>query len=251
MELSRERKTVFLPRRTRFVVGVDLGQSTDPTAICVLERLTGVMDAGSDFERHLGMTTSMQTPAEQTNVRHLERLPLGMSYPAVVQHVARLLARPPLCGDERQRPAELVLDQTGVGAPVADVFADAGMKPIRVTITAGDKATWVGLDRWHVAKTILISTLDAKLHIGELRFAAALSGSAAMKDELQDFRRHVGAAGRATYSARQGKHDDLVLAVAIALWWASRPLDQPMSVGRWCTIPDFGTKTFNGATLKG
>src|SRR5262249_40008050 len=39
-------------------------------------------------------------------------------------------------------------------------------------------------------------------------------------EELKDFRRHLTAAGRATYQARTGKHDDLVLAVAIALWWA-------------------------------
>ena len=37
-----------------------------------------------------------------------------------------------------------------------------------------------------------------------------------MKDELLDFRRKLSDAGRATYAARTGKHDDLVLAVAIA-----------------------------------
>jgi hypothetical protein len=31
----------------------------------------------------------------------------------------------------------------------------------------------------------------------------------------------VSQAGRATYSARVGKHDDLVLAVALCTWWAS------------------------------
>ena len=88
MELSREPSTVFLPRRTRFVVGVDLGQSADPTAIAVLEYAAGVIDTGSDYERHIGQTEHLQTDAERIDVRHLERLPLGLSYPAQVQYVA-------------------------------------------------------------------------------------------------------------------------------------------------------------------
>jgi hypothetical protein len=39
-----------------------------------------------------------------------------------------------------------------------------------------------------------------------------------MRDELQDFRRKLSDAGRVTYAARTGRHDDLVLAVAIAAW---------------------------------
>ena len=165
---------VFLPRKTRWVVGVDLGQSSDPTAICIIEHATGVVDTGSDWERHCGLPTE-QKPAERVDVRHLERLPLGMSYPAVVQHVADLLARPPLCGHENQAPAELVIDETGVGRAVGDIFLHAGLKPKRVSITTGNETTWAGGDRWHVAKAILISNVDAMLHMGTLRFAAALS----------------------------------------------------------------------------
>jgi hypothetical protein len=228
--LSEAPRTVFLPRKTRFVVGVDLGQSADPTAICVLEHITGVTDSGSDFERHCGLRTP-QKPAERVDVRHLERLPLGLSYPAVVHHVASLLARRPLCGDGHQRPAELVIDESGVGRAVGDIFDSANLKPIRVTITAGAEVTAQGARRWHVSKTVLISTLDARLHTGELRFAAALSEAGAMAEELKDFRRHVGAAGRYSYEARVGRHDDLVLSVAIALWWAVRPAQPTASFG--------------------
>jgi hypothetical protein len=127
-------------------------------------------------------------------------------------------------GDARTKPAELIIDETGVGRAVGDIFADAGMKPQRVSITAGSEATCAGDNRWHVAKSILISTVDAMLHTGTLRFAAALSDAQAMRDELLDFRRKLSDAGRATYAARTGAHDDLVLAVAIAAWWAARPV---------------------------
>jgi hypothetical protein len=57
-----------------------------------------------------------------------------------------------------------------------------------------------------------------------LKIAAALSDAGALQQELKDFQRKVSDAGSATYNARTGAHDDLVLAVAIALWWAtSRP----------------------------
>ena len=49
-----------------------------------------------------------------------------------MQEVALLLRRPPLAGN-----CELVIDDTGVGRAVGDLFETAGMDPIRVTITAG------------------------------------------------------------------------------------------------------------------
>ena len=63
------------------------------------------------------------------------------------------------------------------------------------------------------------------------RFAAELTEAPAIAEELKDFKRHLGAAGRATYQARIGKHDDLVLAVAIALWWATERRKHRVIVG--------------------
>src|SRR5262249_10569321 len=194
---------VFLPRSSRWIVGVDLGQSVDWTAIAVVEHIKGVIDTGTVMERHCGLSTNKQSPAVRVDVRHLERVPLNTSYPAIVAHVKELLTRPPLCGDGKLKPAELVIDQTGVGAAVGDLFEAGGMKPVRVSITAGSEVTYAKR-AWHVAKTVLISTVDAMLHSGVLRFAAALTEASPMREELLDFRRHLGAAGRATYSARAG-----------------------------------------------
>ena len=72
-----------------------------------------------------------------------------------------------------------------------------------------------------VPKSALVSTLDAKLHTGELRFAPELLEAEAMKSELADFRRHVTRAGRSVFEARSSAHDDLVLAVSLALWRAT------------------------------
>jgi O-methyltransferase len=160
--------------------------------------------------------TTRQNIEEHFDVVHAERMPLGTLYPDVVAHVRDVLSRPPLCDG-----CYLVIDESGVGRAVGDMFTAAGLRAVRVAITAGTDATKQDRLRWSVAKSLLISGVDARLHSGELRFAADLGEAHALAEELKDFRRHVGAAGRATYQARIGKHDDLVLAVAIALWWAT------------------------------
>ncbi|TPL06421.1 hypothetical protein FJ938_13155 [Mesorhizobium sp. B2-4-14] len=196
----------------RYVMGVDLGQSVDPTAIAVLHHRIEPRD---DWEIIHKDRVTRQRASETFDVRHLERVALGVSYPEIVQHTMTLLARPPL-----RDGCDFVIDETGVGRAVGDMFDAAGLAPIKVQITAGNEVTSLGARRWGVPKALLVSTLDARLHGGELRFAAALAEGAAMAEELKDFQRHVTAAGRATYAARTGRHDDLVLAVAIALWRA-------------------------------
>ena len=57
------------------VIGVDIGQSRDPTAICVAETENRQIDRRT--ETHF-------------LIRYLERLPLGTPYPEVVDRVGRL-----------------------------------------------------------------------------------------------------------------------------------------------------------------
>jgi hypothetical protein len=107
------------------------------------------------------------------------------------------------------------------------------MKPLCVTITGATVAdtAWQGPSRVHIAKQSLISVVDAGLHVGTLRFAAALSEAETMKNELLDFRRQLTAQGRSIFGARANKHDDLVLAVAIAAWWLAQPPPARVQLG--------------------
>lgn len=211
-----------------YVMAVDLGQSSDPTAIAVLRhRKVSYWHYVPDWPVPPG--------SEHFDVVHLARLPLGLSYVDQVAEVRRLLARPPLSGthkvgDFNGRPTvdrmncDLVIDATGVGRAVADLFTAQYVDMTMVTITAGHEQTSVGLGRYHVPKSVLISMLDARLHTGALRFAAELEEAGAMREELRDFRRKVSVAGRYSFEARVGKHDDLVLSVALGLWmFVGRP----------------------------
>jgi hypothetical protein len=201
-----------------FVVGLDLGQAADPTAVCVLDHHRVVHDTWTRTQLPFGGGTIKQDADEHFDVRYLSRLPLGLSYPAMVERGIDIIARPPLC-----RNCQLVIDETGVGRPVGDIFEQASLKPTRITITAGAEPIMQSERCWTVPKSVLISTLDARLHTGELRIAAELTEAGALAEELKDFRRKVSAAGRYSYEARVGKHDDLVLACAIALWVACQP----------------------------
>jgi hypothetical protein len=226
--------------RRRWVVSVDLGQSIDPTAVAVLEVITrqGVRDAYWDAPEAMRPTIwepprswfrttdvglelhSPKAPARIV-VRHLNRLPLRMAYPDQVAHVAKLLKLPPL---DRERP-DLVVDQTGVGRPVVDMFRRAGMRPIGCTITAGTQETQDEKDRteWRVAKLLLVSRLQAALHEQTLNIAN-VPDAQTLGQELADFRGVFTDTGYARFGARDGAHDDLVLAVAIGVWYASRPV---------------------------
>lgn len=157
---------------------------------------------------------STATAWPQFQVGHLERLPLGTTYPGVVSHVLRLLDKPPIRGN-----ADLIIDFTGVGRPVFDMFVQRGLSPIGVTITAGDVITNDGLI-YRVPKLILISRVQGLLHSGQLRIQKELPDASALTAELQEFRAEVTDSGYWRFGARSGKHDDLILALAIALWRA-------------------------------
>lgn len=163
----------------------------------------------------LHQTKVVARPARHA-LRHLERL-LGLSYVEQAEAVRMPMARPELEG------AALVIDQTGVGRPVADIFRAAGPKPTGLLITGGQEASTGTGRALHVAKVQLISMLQAKLHDGSLRIAKGLPEAAVLAHELAEFRVSFTAAGAMTFGARVGRHDDLVLALAIALWQAALP----------------------------
>jgi hypothetical protein len=144
-------------------------------------------------------------------VGHLERVPLGTPYPGIVAHVGRLLGKLP--------DPELVIDYTGVGQPVFDLFTYAGISPTGVVITGGAVETGYGAI-CSVPKLTLVSRLQALLHQGQLKIQKDLYEAETLVRELQDFRVDFTAAGHMTFNARAGKHDDLVLALAIAIWRA-------------------------------
>jgi len=69
----------------------------------------------------------------------------------------------------------------------------------------------------------LASTLAVLLQAARLNVAPALPDAVLLRQELLNFRVKISAAAHDTYGAwREGQHDDLVLATALACWWSER-----------------------------
>ena len=205
-------------RHICFVVGVDLGQSRDFSAIVINE------------VNHAERTHWQQTPfqpvpgelrREQINhhrLRHVERIPLGTSYPAVVARAAAVLGKLPAL----PRPPVLVADATGVGRPVMDLMRRQGIDPLAVTITAGSGQT-VEARETRVAKRILASGVAVALDTGRLQVVASGPDVETLRNELRAFRVKVNTSQNESFESwREQDHDDLVLAAALAVWAGER-----------------------------
>jgi hypothetical protein len=187
----------------RHVLGLDLGQSQDFSALAVLEDVDCWFAETGTWSRFYA-------------IRHLRRWPLRTKYPTVVADVAELLRGPQLVDPL------LVIDSTGVGRAVCDLFdaEDLGAPIRRVSITAGHRAHQDEDGTWMVPKRELVSTLQVLLQTQRLTIAR-LSDRETLVKELLAFKVKISIALNELYGAwREGTHDDLVLAVALACWRA-------------------------------
>jgi hypothetical protein len=122
-------------------------------------------------------------------VRFLERIALGTPYPEVVERARRVVRARPLMGR-----CTLVMDATGVGAPVLDLLRRAqlgcGIEP--VVLTGG--ATESRADGyWFVPKQDLVIGLRVMLEKRELGLPAKFGPSCVLVKELAEMETWMGA----------------------------------------------------------
>ena len=186
-----------------YVIGVDLGQISDRTAIVIAE-LVRKEQHGRDYL--------------EVQVVHAERLRKGVAYPDQVDRLADIRYGS-VAGLER---APLIIDATGVGRPVLDLCRERRLSPIGVTFTAGEKASFDQDEKmWRVPKKVLVASVQVLLQRGRLRFAAGLPDLDALLSELGNFEVKVTASANVRYEAGRG-HDDLVAALSLVCWHALR-----------------------------
>ena len=209
-------------RKTRFFLGIDLGQAADFTAMALLERPLIHRHDPNDNRR----------PVYQ--MKHLERFPLGTHYSQVAQSVVPIIRRIP------EPPLSILVDQTGVGRAVLTQLLDglyhaAPWKLLACTITAGTEMTNGENGGMYVPKKELVGTLQVLLQSRRLQIPRSLPDAALLARELENFKsKPVLASKDAPLDWREGQHDDMVLAVALAAWWgeATIPAYEP-------PIPDY------------
>lgn len=174
-----------------FYTGLDLGQAQDYTALIVVEQVA---------------YTHFHTVG-------IKRYPLGTAYPVIVDDVCALR-------EQKLGHTPLIIDGTGVGRAVVDLFrAKLHRGAVAVQITAGGTAQEAEDGYWHVPKRDLIGAVQVLLQQGQLKFDASHPEAAALVKELENYQVKITAAANDTYNARDGLHDDLVLALALAVWY--------------------------------
>ncbi len=121
-----------------------------------------------------------------------------------------------------KRDSVLVVDGTGVGKPVVDMLQERGLAPRSITITGGDSVTHEG-NGYRVPKRGLVATMQVLLQTERVKVAEELPEASLLVQELLNFQVKITTAGNDTYGVwREGQHDDLVLATAVALWFGER-----------------------------
>ena len=198
-------------------VGLDLGQAADFTAIAVID--VGEPPGGIKL-------LSMGMEAKPIyRVRMLERPQLGTPYPVIVDRVTKLMA------DLKAKQLEptLVIDATGVGRPVVDMFDLHGVYSRAVTITGGAQVSEDGRNL-RVPKADLVGACQKLLQTKRLHIPASIALGPTFAKELIAFRVKTSAAGHDSFDAKSGTHDDLVLAVCLAVWSASRDCNDSWSI---------------------
>jgi hypothetical protein len=243
-----------------YFLGLDLGQAADYSALAILERQAreSSNEPAIFHCRHL-QRWPLKTPYPQIvedtykivgsdNLQKALREFDSRSHHGILSQME----------DERrgERPT-LAIDATGVGAPVVDLFkkafhesqqslrviqsyssssfGDVIRPPARqaaplpkvdvtlraIQITGGDQVTRDG-QLTRVPKRDLVSAAQVALQTERLKIAAELPEAGTLTRELQNFQVKISLeTAHDSYGAwREGAHDDLVLAVALALWVA-------------------------------
>jgi hypothetical protein len=205
-ELARAQKPSYF-------IGLDLGQSADYSALIILER------RGS-------------SPQNYTfDCKYLKRWELRTPYPQIVEDTVRYMNSEALNKGVKERPV-LAVDATGCGAAVIDLFRREHLhgKLVPILITSGNE---VSRDSYStkIPKRDLVATVAVVTQNRTLKSSEELPLTKTLTDELENFKAKTTIAGNDTYGAgaewRTGHNDDLVLALAMALWTANDGVKPP------------------------
>ena len=199
-----------------YVFGASLGSGMQPTAIAVVEQEVWKND-------------NWEAETSALHLRHLERLSLDATYPDTVARINTLLQSDEIKGQETGGGADLILDVTGSGKAVIELFERTGLEPIAVTIVGGgvDETMVTERDR-RLPKVELVGTLQVLYQSGRLKMVKDLDLVPTLVDELQAFKMRPPRIDPNDPEAwREGQFDDLVFAVGLAAWRANHHVPTP------------------------
>jgi hypothetical protein len=199
-------------QRPSLFVGLDIGQSRNFTAMAVLERRW----VAATVEEFIRSASRAHTGYWDYRVIRLERQELGTSYIDIGHWVKDYL-------DAIVYPVHkhVVMDATGVGSAVRDIFRDLKLKAnlVAVTVTGSNTAGWrpttqgVSTSRTEVL-TKLVTSIEQQLF--------AIDKKCRNREVLYQELVNLQMSGKPSESSSSGGQDDLAFALALAVWWGVR-----------------------------
>lgn len=112
-----------------------------------------------------------------------------------------------------------LIDIGGVGEPTADIIKKLGVRVRGVRYTGGDGYKIEGRNV-NVSKVLMVSAFLGMADGGRFTMPFKASFEELFKSELRDFRGELGKLGRVRFEAEEGSHDDLIMSVIQACWFA-------------------------------
>ncbi len=187
----------------RYYFGLDMGFVSDSTALAIVEK----RGRGADATYLCG---------------HLQRWPLRTAFHRIVDDVVAMVNG---AAFKDAQGRALIIDATGLGLPILEMFRRQPLQAERigVMITGGATVSRSG-DVMHVPKRDLVSVTQVAFQTGLLKIVPSLALRGALVNELMNFRMNINiATGHDSYQAwRESEHDDIVLALGLALFGATR-----------------------------
>ena len=191
-------------QRTRSLgcfIGLDLGQRRDYTAAAAVS-VTETM-LGREPVRHAPIVE------RQFRVVNLARFDIGTPYTDLPDMLRGLIGAASIHGD-----ITLAVDATGPGAPVVEIIRDACLRAhvLPATITGGDGEGSSKSGVYTVPRKTLLTKLRVAMERRAIKVSPRLNLCAELQAEIRTLQYESAAHAR--------HHDDLVFAVALALWGA-------------------------------
>lgn len=196
-----------------YYLGVDFGSQQDYTALALVKRNPVVKES----HNAAGMLIAEKVKVEYQLV-YLERMELGTPYTQIVTHIGGILKDEELRGE-----TTVVADATGVGLPVIQMMREHRIEPlIAIGVHAGN-AINEKTGGYSVPKRDLVTSLLVVVQSRRLRVAGDISHRQQLIHEMQSFKMKQTKSNNDTYEALMEKdHDDLVNALAYAIWYPER-----------------------------
>ncbi len=192
-----------------YFIGADLGRDRDHSAFADASKVTRVLP-------EVDPATRAHRKLHLLELNHIEQIPSGVRYTRVMKRLAFIVRNLNHRTPPGYNPVSihLSLDAAGPGSLATDLVRTMGLRinfhPI--VITGGEGSHTLKSGSTSVPRKVLLSTLRFLLETENLEIAPNLRHSDTL---LREF-----AGARA--SGTKAKHDDLVIATALAAWQATQ-----------------------------